>query len=726
MTGSRRPSENATAEAGLGGRYRPPGGTLAGEISRADGELVRYELDARGLRSRMTDGRGTTTYAYDELRRLVSVAGPDGGEIGYAYDENGNRTALVDPLGRTATYEYDALDRIVEVGFAGGTTTYSYNAAGDLTAAAFANGSSLAASYDAASRPTELGYLGADGRDAAVLRYVYDAAGRIVRETTTGSRNLDADRVYVYDALSRLVEARDERGGPSETYRYDAVGNRTAVERLGGHAELATFDAADQLIALVRQRSRRESADETTFRYDTNGNLIARRRAGALIAYGYDAADRLVSVADAQGETRFAYDGDGALVREERWLPGGTSPRSALEHTLDVAGPLTQILTTSDGSRSAAYLYGHGRIAAFVDGEGTFFAQDVRGTPVLEADDRGDVSDVSAFDPWGIALPSSGDANEGGAAGSSVLDELFGFTGERHDARSGLVHLRARWYDPSLGRFLTRDPFAGVRTDPRTQHPYVYALNSPTNLADRTGRSASSLFETPGGGGGGGGFGGLGGFGEAAERPQPSYSLRSKFFATSPFAAPPPLTPGGAGCSAAAFPVMFEFCPVDARPPAIVDRDPGVHGPTTLITTVPPTIPQVRDLPVEPQGSAIAITPLPEPDPASRVLKALDEQGGDQAAKEIWRIYGGKAELLGRSWTPVDPGSLSDPRGSLGLPDVNTGESVARGRVTDWEGITCRRALPCDGNPGGEIEYVIPEPSSQVEISETIRLKEPY
>jgi hypothetical protein len=52
----------------------------------------------------------------------------------------------------------------------------------------------------------------------------------------------------------------------------------------------------------------------------------------------------------------------------------------------------------------------------------------------------------------------------------------------------GLLYLRARWYDPATGRFLTRDPFPGLAALPQTQHPYVYARNNPINLTDPSGR----------------------------------------------------------------------------------------------------------------------------------------------------------------------------------------------------------------------------------------------
>jgi RHS repeat-associated protein len=77
----------------------------------------------------------------------------------------------------------------------------------------------------------------------------------------------------------------------------------------------------------------------------------------------------------------------------------------------------------------------------------------------------------------------------------------WGFAGEMQDP-TGLIYLRARWYDPATGRFLTRDPFPGLVTLPSTQHPYVYVGNNPVNLTDPTGEFIVPLLVAAAIGGG--------------------------------------------------------------------------------------------------------------------------------------------------------------------------------------------------------------------------------
>jgi len=86
-------------------------------------------------------------------------------------------------------------------------------------------------------------------------------------------------------------------------------------------------------------------------------------------------------------------------------------------------------------------------------------------------DDAGAVLDTTSYDPWGTP--------------QDTLSAPFGFTGELH--HQGQVYLRARWYAPGQGRFVSEDPFAGYSTRPYSLHPYQYGYAAPTVYIDPTG-----------------------------------------------------------------------------------------------------------------------------------------------------------------------------------------------------------------------------------------------
>lgn len=67
---------------------------------------------------------------------------------------------------------------------------------------------------------------------------------------------------------------------------------------------------------------------------------------------------------------------------------------------------------------------------------------------------------------------------------SGSSDNFWLFTGEQHDADSGMYYLRARYYDPAIGRFLSQDPLGAG-------HPYVYGSNNPVRYVDPLGLLAN-------------------------------------------------------------------------------------------------------------------------------------------------------------------------------------------------------------------------------------------
>jgi RHS repeat-associated protein len=63
----------------------------------------------------------------------------------------------------------------------------------------------------------------------------------------------------------------------------------------------------------------------------------------------------------------------------------------------------------------------------------------------------------------------------------------FQYTGEQRDGESGFVYLRARMYDPQVGRFMSRDDVFGAPESPSSLHRYAYVGNNPVNLTDPSG-----------------------------------------------------------------------------------------------------------------------------------------------------------------------------------------------------------------------------------------------
>jgi len=100
----------------------------------------------------------------------------------------------------------------------------------------------------------------------------------------------------------------------------------------------------------------------------------------------------------------------------------------------------------------------------------------------------GDVNNSYTYNPFGQDL-STADCNEN-------VYNPFKFTGQWWDSEIGQYYLRARMYDPHIGRFTSRDPVAGKFKEPISLHRYLYCLNDSINHTDPTGRLFGGLISS--------------------------------------------------------------------------------------------------------------------------------------------------------------------------------------------------------------------------------------
>ncbi len=107
-----------------------------------------------------------------------------------------------------------------------------------------------------------------------------------------------------------------------------------------------------------------------------------------------------------------------------------------------------------------------------------YYRYDGLGSVRSLSDDKGSTKAIYFYDAFGQVQKKM-----------ESVDNDFLFAGEQMDD-TGLVYLRARYYDPSVGRFITRDPFPAIGIRTQDINRYVYTMNNPVNLIDRNGRWA--------------------------------------------------------------------------------------------------------------------------------------------------------------------------------------------------------------------------------------------
>ena len=107
----------------------------------------------------------------------------------------------------------------------------------------------------------------------------------------------------------------------------------------------------------------------------------------------------------------------------------------------------------------------------------SFYEYDGGGSVRQLTNSTGQVTDKYEYDAFGHSFTLSG-----------TTPNNYLYQGEQFDSDLGLYYLRARYYNPQTGRFLSRDPEDGDYTDPKTLHKYLYANGDPVNRIDPSGR----------------------------------------------------------------------------------------------------------------------------------------------------------------------------------------------------------------------------------------------
>lgn len=465
------------------------------------GAATTIAYDAIGNVTSITEARNAvTSYTYDTRARLLARTDP----LGHAdqvtsYDGNGNPLASADRKGQATTRTFDALGRLSSASYADGSTAaLTLDLVGRLTQLQDSLGGSVSRSYDGLNRLTS------ETTPQGTVSYAYDAAGRRTSMTVPGQ----AQVTYSYDAADRLTGIT--QGTATTSFGYDNTNRRTSMTLPNGVVATYGYDDASQLTGITYQQGsttvgtltyaydaagRISSRGGTLFQsvlpaavasatYDQANRMTARTASGVssapawdlngsltgdgLRSYNWDARNRLTAIT---GVAAFTYDG---LGRRQSSTIGANPARSYLYDGFDVVQEQTA------GAPSANVLTGAGiderltRTPATGASAGTpsTYLTDALGSTVALVNSAGAVQTTYGYDPYG-GTSTTGAAN----------DSPYQYAGRENDG-TGLYYNRARYYNPSWGRFISEDPIGlqgGINR-------YAYAGGNPVNGRDPSGK----------------------------------------------------------------------------------------------------------------------------------------------------------------------------------------------------------------------------------------------
>jgi len=318
---------------------------------------------------------------------------------------------------------------------------------------------------------------------------VYTYYGEVVVTSVPGeatyiSTPKDAGEVISFDSYETIEELNGQtidlyfRSSPdSETWSdwYEDITQVPVQEWIQFKAVLKTNDSSvSPVLYNVTIVATTPGGDITyTYSYDNNGNLTSKTDGTETYAYTYDYNNMLTEVKK-NGETiaQYFYDANGnrykKIENNETILYIWSGNNVVYEKNL----------TTNVETK---YLYANGfRIAKIVDGVTTYYHQDHLLSTRLLTDENGNKIEEEEYEEFGSDINGIG--------------ERYKYTGKEKDI-TGLYYYGARYYDPTIGRFITRDPKPGRLSNPQSLNPYVYCLNNPMKYIDLDGRESVNWIQ---------------------------------------------------------------------------------------------------------------------------------------------------------------------------------------------------------------------------------------
>ena len=470
-----------------------------------------YVYDNMGRVQSKTANGVQTSYQYDIFGRVYQELSPKSFK-GYFY-EGVSQYAKEQLVGinhqtiySSTQYEYDAEMRVIKVKESGNeTASYTYDANGNKASETLANGVVSTYTYNGCNKITKL-VTKSGNSTISEYEYSYYLDGSDACKVRSESGIIETTS-YEYDGLKRLTEESVSNGTTMDTYayEYDDYGNRSKMTATGTEEYETVYDYNDangNYTALLQKETKtveetssattanglatsptelitNSTADtgtkETVYSYDANGNQITKTAESKTETNTYDGLNQLIEFTDGETTASYKYNADG--LRTSKTVDGKT-----INHIWDGSKQIVVDMDDSDWYSAEVYVRGTNLLAKFSKQSGNvktdyqYYTQNAHGDVVNLTDEDGAVTKSYTYDAFGVEVdPNSGDVN------------AFRFCGEYFDTETGTIYLRSRYYQASIGRFLTRDSYSGEPSDPLSLNLYVYCYNNPILGTDASG-----------------------------------------------------------------------------------------------------------------------------------------------------------------------------------------------------------------------------------------------
>lgn len=497
----------------------------------AKAQVTTMTYDLLGRMATRSEAEGTTTWTYDTaakgIGKIHTVSAEDPAMVEYyaeamtyddkgrpslasvtvggetydtstLYDTAGRADTLVYPSGFTVKSVFTARGHLAEVTDNAGTLEYwradTVNAEGQVTAETLGNDVTTTRVYDpATSRIDSISTVkpGAPATTIQDLAFDFDFIGNL-----TARRDLHQDReeAFTYDGLNRLTgttltDTATLATLTNTTYTYDSLGNITNKSDVGVYTYGTGAPGQPGPHAVV-------SAGGNSYTYDANGSMLTG--AGKTTTWTSFNKPGLIVDTLTGDETGFVYGPSRARITQQIIKGGLTTSVTYVGSHFEKKARLGEddelVHYIRAGATIAIYTEYRDAIDTVTDSKTRYTHRDHLGSIASLTDELGAVTETLSYDPHGKRRLADWQA------GSPIdpAETPRGFTGHEHLDAVGLIHMNGRVYDPTLGRFLSADPYVQAPETTQSFNRYSYVHNNPLSYTDPSGFWADDDFSANG------------------------------------------------------------------------------------------------------------------------------------------------------------------------------------------------------------------------------------
>jgi RHS repeat-associated protein len=464
-------------------------------ITYTDGKThaIGYTYDAgtnqRGFRTGMTDGSGSTTWTYFTngwlQKEQRTIAGKTN-TLSYTYNGDGTVAAITYPSGNVVTYGIGSDERSTTATDVTHNLNYvataSYMPPGELSSMIFGQATGFNGINNTAAFNSRLFFTGATASTSSVtaqsVSLSYNSNGTVSSMQNAVTSGLSES--FTYDSLDRILSAATSASSGAGCWGQSFGPSGTPPsgppdDRWSNLTEINVTQCTTSGLS-VTASSATNQVTTAGYGYDVVGNMTADGRTG--YAYSFDAENHMTQASGTpSGTWTYTYDGNGLRVEKTNGTSGTLYWRNLAGNTIAE----TDLTGSTTDSAYREYIFFAGQRVAQRDATTPtpnvyFYYSDRVGSTTTITTATGTPCYQATFTPYGQEM-----------ATQATCSTNYKLAGYERDAETGFDYAFARYYNSTLGRFVSPDPLAGDVSDPQTLNRYAYVENSPTNFVDPNG-----------------------------------------------------------------------------------------------------------------------------------------------------------------------------------------------------------------------------------------------